>query len=633
MIATNNFYRFVNENWTRSVSIPADLAEMDSFTEIQIDIETKIQQFLYESQNNYNCSSMNEHTINNEYMDEFIRYYMLISDFEKREKIGIEPIKNILDLYQSLESFDDFLEKLSELELSGNPSLMPFSIEPDFKNSNVNALWAWGLKTILPDTIFYTKQNQYGDTLLQKWKQYQLNLILNFGFELEVAERMLDDIIYLDRIVSELNISKEEMSDYNKIYNVYTFSEFNSWNEEIDFEKYFYDLIGEIPDVIIVTEEKFWKNSRKIFCSENWKYIKSLLIYQVILTYAAYLTEDIRISSGAFGRYLYGIKEIRKRETEAFYLAQSLFMQAIGNWYADKFFSKDIFFRVERIVKDIIEEYRKELLANNWLSIKAKKMALEKLDKMNIQVGRPSDLPTTYQFKKIDLDKSLVENMQTILSNSISYMWKQWNKPTDRNQWNISAHTVNALYDFGRNMIIIPSAILNEPFFSVDYTLSQNYGGIGTLIAHEISHAFDLNGSTFDSDGNKGNWWLDSDYQELMKISNKLSEQYIVKDKSLVNNMTISEDLADLAGLICSLNSLMGREGYNMEEFFSNFARCHRSILNNEYGEIQEVLDVHSPNEERVNIPLSNLKEFHDTFGVRKGDAMWRRDIDRVKVW
>ena len=109
--------------------------------------------------------------------------------------------------------------------------------------------------------------------------------------------------------------------------------------------------------------------------------------------------------------------------------------------------------------------------------------------------------------------------MQMILANSISYMWKQWNKPIDRNQWSISAHTVNALYDFRKNMIIIPAAILNEPFFSTDYTLSQNYGGLGTLIAHEISHAFDLNGSMFDSDGNRGSWWLDSDYQELMKIS------------------------------------------------------------------------------------------------------------------
>lgn len=631
MTANNNFYKFVNEKWEKSAIIPSDLAEMDSFTEIQVDIEKKIQKFLSVSQDNF--TNMTELITNDDYMVEFIKYYTLISDFEKRDKIGIEPIKKNLDLYQGIESFADFIAKLPELELSGNPSLMPFSIEPDFKKSNINVLWAWGLKTILPDKIFYTDQYQYGNNLFQKWKQCQLNLISHFGFELEDAESMLDDIIYLDRIVSELNISKEEMSDYNKIYNIYPFSEFNSWNEEIDFGRYFYDLIGEIPDVIIVAEEKFWKNSRKIFCSENWKYIKSLLIYQVILTYAAYLTEEIRISSGEFGRYLYGIKEVRKRDKEAFYLAQSLYMQAIGNWYADNFFSKDLFLRVERIAEDLIEEYRKELIANTWLSASTKKITLEKLDKMNIQVGKPSNLPPTYQFKKINLDKTLIENMQMILANSISYMWKQWNKPIDRNQWSISAHTVNALYDFRRNMIIIPAAILNEPFFSTDYTLSQNYGGLGTLIAHEISHAFDLNGSMFDSDGNRGSWWLDSDYQELMKISSKLNKQYFVKDKNLVNNMTISEDIADLAGLICSLNSLVGRKGYSLEDFFTTFARCHRSILNKEYGEIQEFLDVHSPNEERVNVPLSNLKEFHDTFGVAQGDSMWRCEIDRVKVW
>ena len=236
----------------------------------------------------------------------------------------------------------------------------------------------------------------------------------------------------------------------------------------------------------------------------------------------------------------------------------------------------------------------------------------------------------------IDENLSLVENARNLAKISIAHTWSKWNKEVDRSEWHMPAHMVNAYYDPQQNQIVFPAAILQAPFYDLHQSSSANYGGIGAVIAHEISHAFDSNGASFDEHGSLNNWWKPEDYEAFQARTQKVIEQFDGQDSygAKVNGkLTVSENIADLGGIAAALEAAKKEADFSAEEFFTNFARIWRMKARPEYMQMLASVDVHAPGKLRTNIQLPNFDDFFTTFDVKEGDGMWRKPEERVIIW
>lgn len=262
--------------------------------------------------------------------------------------------------------------------------------------------------------------------------------------------------------------------------------------------------------------------------------------------------------------------------------------------------------------------------------------AITKLNVITPHIGYPDKLPETYAKKQIDENLSLVENVSNLSKITIAYSWSKWNKPVDQTEWHMPAHMVNAYYNPQQNQIVFPAAILQAPFYSLEQSSSANYGGIGSVIAHEISHAFDTNGASFDEHGSLNNWWTQEDYDAFKERTNKVVEQFDGIDFAggkINGKLTVSENVADLGGLSAALEAAKSDDDFSAEAYFTNYARIWRMKARDEYMQLLLSVDVHAPGKLRTNVQLPNFDDFFETFGIKEGDGMWRAPKDRVIIW
>ena len=284
----------------------------------------------------------------------------------------------------------------------------------------------------------------------------------------------------------------------------------------------------------------------------------------------------------------------------------------------------------------MIEVYKNRLAQNDWLTPETRDKAIVKLNVIKPYIGYPDELPERYSRKVVDENLTLFENAQKLSQIDIAYSWSKWNQPVDYKEWGMPAHMVNAYYNPQKNLIVFPAAILQAPFYDLHQSSSANYGGIGAVIAHEISHAFDTNGASFDENGSLNNWWTEHDYQAFTERTQKVIDQFEGQDSygAKVNGkLTVSENVADLGGIAAALEAAKKEADFSAEEFFTNFARIWRMKGREEYMKLLASVDVHAPAKLRTNVQLPNFDDFFTTFDVQEGDGMWRSPGDRVIIW
>lgn len=626
----DDFYDAINGEWAKTAIIPDDKPRTGGFSDLADEIEDLMLETTdaWLAGNNVPADSV---------LQNFVKYHKLVSDFETREQLGVEPVISLIKEYQAFDSFAVFSEKMSGLEMAGKPTLLYFGIAPDFMDARTNVLWASAPSTILPDTSYYTDPEKNGKDLLATWRKCEEDLLAQFGFSDADIKDMLDKIIELDARVAQYVLSSEEGSEYAKLYHPYDWNDFTKLAPELPLDKIFTEILGQLPDKVIVPEERFWTEfAAEYFSEKNWDLLKAVLINAAATAYTSYLTEEIRILSGAYGRALSGTPQAKSQKKAAFYLAQTPFSQALGLWYAGEKFSPEAKADVEQKVASMIAVYKDRLSKNDWLKPETRDKAITKLNVITPHIGYPEKLPDTYAEKVIDENLSLLENAQALAKISIAHSWSKWNKPVDRSEWHMPAHTVNAYYDPQQNQIVFPAAILQAPFYSLDQSSSANYGGIGAVIAHEISHAFDTNGASFDEYGSLNNWWTDEDYAAFQERTDKVVEQFDGIDFAggkVNGKLTVSENVADLGGLAAALEAAKLEDNFSAEEYFKNFATIWRMKARDEYMKLLISVDVHAPGKLRTNVQLPNFAEFHETFDVKLGDSMWREPSDRVIIW
>lgn len=624
----DDFYDAINGEWEKTAVIPDDKTRTGGFSDLADDIEALMLDTTAQWQRG-------EAVPQDELLQQFIAYHKQTADYDKREAVGVAPVLPIIAEYQALNSFAEFTQKIASFEKMGRPNAFPFGVAPDFKDAQTNVLWADALGLILPDTTYYAKDNEQGKELLSKWRSAKAKLLAEFGFAADEIEDLLDKTIAYDARIAKYVLSNEEGSEYVKLYHPYEWHEFTKLTQ-LPLTEIFEEILGEEPALVIVPEERFWQHADEFYSEEAWPLLKATLLVSVASAYTAYLTDDIRVLAGEYGRALSGVPEAQSPGKAAYYLAEIPFSQALGLWYAHEKFSAAAKADVEQKVATMIDVYKARLQQADWLQATTRAKAVVKLDAITPHIGYPEKLPAYYFDKKIDPALSLFENAQKLRELSIAHSWSKWNQPVDRSEWHMPANMVNAYYDPQQNQIVFPAAILQYPFYSLDQSASANYGGIGAVIAHEISHAFDTNGASFDEHGSLKDWWTAEDYAAFKRRTQAVIDQFDGLDSygAKVNGkLTVSENVADLGGLAAALEAAKRETDFSSKEFFESWATIWRMKAREDFMKMMASVDVHGPAKLRVNVQVSNFDDFIETFDVHEGDGMWRDAADRVLIW
>lgn len=625
----DDLYEAVNGGWLKTAKIPDDKPATGGFNDLVNEIDKQLM-------DDFDAYATGKEKSDDSRFNEMIKLYRLAKKFDWRKKVGPQPLKRMLASVENLNSYEDYQSQWKNWILAGMPSPISFDIDADMKNATVYALFASSPSLILPDKSYYEAEKKaQHDQLLQLWSSMVEALMDKLGYSKEEAKKIIDDAIKFDALLAPNVKSAEEAADYSKMYNPQTVAELASATDQLDIAAIIKQLVGEEPEKVIVTEPEYFKALNKIL-QDNFELFKNWALIRVIRENASYLDDEMREINGRYGRALSGSKKPVSQRKFAFYLARDMFSQVAGDYYGKKYFGPQAKADVHHMVEQMIKVYKGRLTNNQWLSKDTRDKAILKLDKLGIQVGYPDKIPALYDQFKVDEEESLIANLNQLTVTANKELFSRWNKPVDRMRWEMSAATVNAYYHPFKNIIVFPAAILQAPFYSLKQSSSQNYGGIGAVIAHEISHAFDNNGSLFDEFGNLNNWWTDEDSAHFKQLAQKMIEEFDgipFAGQKVNGKLTVSENIADAGGLSCALEAAKTEADFNAQEFFINWATIWRMKATEQYMQLLLSIDVHAPQKLRANIQAENLDDFYRAFDIKPGDEMYRAPEDRVHIW
>lgn len=625
----DDLYEAVNGEWLKTAKIPDDKPATGGFNDLVDEIDKQLM-------DDFDAYAAGKEKSDDSRFNEMIKLYRLAKKFDWRKKVGPQPLKRMLASVENLNSYEDYQSQWKNWILAGMPSPISFDIDADMKNATVYALFASSPSLILPDKSYYEAEKKaQHDQLLQLWSSMVEALMDKLGYSKEEAKKIIDDAIKFDALLAPNVKSAEEAADYSKMYNPQTVAELASATDQLDIAAIIKQLVGEKPEKVIVTEPEYFKALNKIL-QDNFELFKNWALIRVIRENASYLDDEMREINGRYGRALSGSKKPVSQRKFAFYLARDMFSQVAGDYYGKKYFGPQAKADVHHMVEQMIKVYKGRLTNNQWLSKDTRDKAILKLDKLGIQVGYPDKIPALYDQFKVDEEESLIANLNQLTVMANKELFSRWNKPVDRMRWEMSAATVNAYYHPFKNIIVFPAAILQAPFYSLKQSSSQNYGGIGAVIAHEISHAFDNNGSLFDEFGNLNNWWTDEDSAHFKQLAQKMIEEFDgipFAGQKVNGKLTVSENIADAGGLSCALEAAKTEADFNAQEFFINWATIWRMKATEQYMQLLLSIDVHAPQKLRANIQAENLDDFYRAFDIKPGDEMYRAPEDRVHIW
>ena len=625
----DDLYEAVNGEWLKTAKIPDDKPATGGFNDLVDEIDKQLM-------DDFDAYAAGKEKSDDSRFNEMIKLYRLAKKFDWRKKVGPQPLKRMLASVENLNSYEDYQSQWKNWILAGMPSPISFDIDADMKNATVYALFASSPSLILPDKSYYEAEKKaQHDQLLQLWSSMVEALMDKLGYSKEEAKKIIDDAIKFDALLAPNVKSAEEAADYSKMYNPQTVAELASATDQLDIAAIIKQLVGEEPEKIIVTEPEYFKALNKIL-QDNFELFKNWALIRVIRENASYLDDEMREINGRYGRALSGSKKPVSQRKFAFYLARDMFSQVAGDYYGKKYFGPQAKADVHHMVEQMIKVYKGRLTNNQWLSKDTRDKAILKLDKLGIQVGYPDKIPVLYDQFKVDEEESLIANLNQLTVTANKELFSRWNKPVDRMRWEMSAATVNAYYHPFKNIIVFPAAILQAPFYSLKQSSSQNYGGIGAVIAHEISHAFDNNGSLFDEFGNLNNWWTDEDSAHFKQLAQKMIDEFDgipFAGQKVNGKLTVSENIADAGGLSCALEAVKTEADFNAQEFFINWATIWRMKATEQYMQLLLSIDVHAPQKLRANIQAENLDDFYTAFEIKPGDEMYRAPEDRVHIW
>ena len=646
----DDFFKFVNGNWLKNTEIPEDQGRWGSFNELR------------EANNEVVLAVLNTAAESDQYVEDsderkVADFYATGMDSLRAESAGIAPLQPYLDQIDAIASIDDLQAYLSKQQIDGGNAFFGFGLLPDLKNSKVMATYFFQAGLGLPDRDYYTKEDSKSIEIREKYVKHVARMLQFIGYDPSQAQEASEIIMAIETQLAQAALTNVERRNIPLLYNKYAVSDLNELSSDFNWEQYLADIGVPQLDTIIVTQPKFMTAVNEVLTGAPISSWKHYLKWHAIDGASPFLNHDIvKANFDFFGTELRGTTAMRPRWKRVLDQTNGALGEALGKLYVGEAFPPEAKESAEQMVNNILAAFGDRIRGLEWMSDSTKEKALAKLSTFTVKIGYPDKWR---DYSNLVIEKPGVEESSeafgsyfnnVVNANRFEFerQLAKLGKPVDRDEWAMNPQTVNAYYNPLFNEIVFPAAILQPPFYNYKADAAVNYGGIGAVIGHEISHGFDDQGSRFDADGNMNNWWTPSDAEKFQSRTGKLVDQYAAYtplDSVFVNGkLTLGENIGDLGGINVAYDGLQrhlagnGRpeaiDGFSPEQrFFISWATIWRIKYRDETLRTQINTDPHSPGMYRANGPISNLTSFYEAFGVEEGDGMWRADSVRVQIW
>jgi putative endopeptidase len=626
----SNFYQAVNKEWLLKAKIPVDSPSIDSFYTLDEDVKGKLKKDIKNLGEGKESSDITG-------MSEFITFYKAASDYKQREKDGLEPLKPYLKEIEDIKDLNDLANKSASLTDKGIPIPFGYDVGTNAENTSQKQIQLSPPSILLPDVSIYKDESSKKQYLtpIETATQKALEML---GYSEKNSKRIVKEALEFDEIIAKYSLSNEEMSESKNLVHPKTAEEINAYSGSFKLYDVIKGIMGRDLETINVPNTKYFENYSKVVNQDNFSKIKSWMLVQEAMAASNSLTEDYRLNFQSISMAIMGTQKPISKEDTVYEMSVNLFSDVMSVYYGRKYFGEEAKTDVTGMIDKIKNVYRGRLQQNNWLTEGTRNKAIEKLDKMKVFVGYQEDVDPGTKELHLDPNKSFFELSEDIAQFGKRYTIDHFDEPIDKNKWSGSAFDINAYYNPESNSINFPAGILQAPFYDKNQSTEKNYGGIGVVIGHEITHAFDSNGADYDENGDMHNWWTKADSKAFDKRIKAFEDQWNgleIYGTKVNGKLTVTENVADAGGLSSTLQVLKtDMTKPNLKDYFENYANIWKQKASLQYNKYTMVQDVHAPNELRVNQQLKNLPEFYEAYPqIKQGDDMYLAPSKRISLW
>jgi putative endopeptidase len=641
----DNFFQFVNGTWLKNTEIPADKTRWGSFDELRQNTDKDALNILKEAAKDPKYTSSTD-------QGKAITMYKSVMDTVARNKQGISPLKMYLANIESVQNVKDLQKLMMETEAKGGGiGFFGFGIGADDKNSkrNVVTLGVGGLG--LPDRDYYVSDEKDSKEKREKYQAHVARMLTFLGTTPEQARKDAEKIVALEVAMSRPRLDRVERRDPKKQYNPTAVADLKKMAPLVDWSGYLKGIGIAKVDTVIVSQPRYIAALQTIFAENKVEDWKAYMRWNLLRGSAGQLSTEIETANWEFyGKTLTGALKQRPRHEKALQVVNGTVGEALGKLYVEKMFPAEAKDKAFKMIRNVMRAYENRINNLTWMSAETKIKAIEKLNSLTIKIGYPDKWKdySALMVKSPEDGGSYFANVKIISEWNWKKDLEKLSKPVDKTEWGMSPQTVNAYYNPSYNEIVFPAAILQPPFYDYKADEAVNYGGIGGVIGHEISHGFDDQGATYNAEGNLVDWWTSDDLTKFTTLGTALADQYSALEPlpgiHVDGKFTLGENIGDLGGINAAYDGLQlylkenGNpgliDGYTPEQrLFISWATIWRSKMRDEALKNQVKTDPHSPGMYRAYVPLLNLQTFYSAFDIKQGDGMYVEPTKRVKIW
>ena len=635
-----DFYHHVNSKWQKANPLTPEHSRYGKFNVLSDSSEQRVKNIvlgLAATNPQPGTVAFKVSTIYNQAMDSV-----------RRNREGAAPIQ--ADLKKIENTPHEGMEDLF-LWMHGNYASPFFQAGPmeDLANSNVYAMYVSGGGIGLGDRDYYLQNDKRNKEVREAYQKLIVKQMMNAGYKKKDAQRIMKNVMKIETAIADSTWTREESRNIPAMYNPRTFAQLKEMYPAINWDRFFIETMGiPSPESVIVTEIKTVKKANDLMASLTDREIKDYYLWKYVAQAAGALSDDFANASFDFSKVMSGVQQQRPRWKRALGATEGAMGEAVGQLYVEKYFPQSSKEYMIGLVENLRTALGKHIINLPWMSDETKLNAIKKLNAFTVKIGYP-DKWKDYSTMEIDPNLSYYENMHNVGMWHQKETYSKWGKPVDRTEWGMTPQTVNAYYNPMANEIVFPAAILQAPFFDPEASDAENYGGIGVVIGHEMTHGFDDQGRNFDADGNMVNWWTEDDAKKFEEFTKGLGAQFDEVDPGLHANgaYTMGENIADQGGLRVAMTAFLDsqkKKGVDVETetidgftpfqvFYLNYANLWGQNIRDEEIRALTSGDVHSLGENRVNVTLRNLAPFFKAFNITEGQPMFRPETERVVIW
>lgn len=635
----DDFYNFVNGTWMKTAVIPSDKSTWGSFNKLAEDTDNNSMTILN--------SLLSEKFAKGSEGKKIQDLYGTYMNMDKRNADGINPIKGDLAKIDGIKSISDLQNYLIEATKNGENPFYGWEIDADLKDSKMNAVYL-GNASLGMGRDYYQKDNPKNAEAMAEYTKYVASMLDVLGYKNSATTAR--NIVKFEKSIAKTYLTNEQIRDATLQYNPKTMTELSALVKNVNLPKYL-AAVGVKTDKVIVGELNYYKNLDQFINQKNLPLIKDYMKFHLLSGSASYLSKNLDEQKFNFyGKYLRGQQEQRAQNKRGFELINGVLGEAFGKLYVEKYFPAEAKSQMVELISYLKKSFATHINNLAWMSPVTKEKAMKKLNTFTVKVAYPDKWKdySKLQFESAETGGTLYKNLQNYTAWQYQKDLDKIGKQVDRTEWGMSPQTVNAYYNPLNNEIVFPAAILQPPFFNPEADAAINFGGIGAVIGHEMTHGFDDSGAQFDAEGNLVDWWTAEDKANFEKATKSLAAQYDsyepVKGTHVNGTFTNGENIADLGGVNISYDALQmylkdhGNpgliSGYTQDQrFFMSWATVWRT-LQKEAALINQIkTNEHAPGLYRAFGPLVNTDAFYKAFYVKEGDKHYKKPEERIKIW